>query len=149
MIRTWGCPGESAQSRRAGRNEAEQVQRYLLGDVGRYQPGGDAGLRTRVRQPVPGKGRAAGRAVTGRRTEAGVPEQVIPVRMRGKPCRNGLAQLEKVVGEGGHFVPCTLGSMSSTPAGPWATTALLWQNSLWWISTPSATCLSTGGSFCL
>ena len=33
--------------------------------------------------------------------------------------------------------------MSSTPAWPCTTTALLWQNSLWWISTPSATCLST------
>src|SRR4249920_2302070 len=37
--------------------------------------------------------------------------------------------------------------MSSTPARPCTTTALLWQNSLWWISTPSATCLSTGSSF--
>src|SRR5580692_10804718 len=32
--------------------------------------------------------------------------------------------------------------MSNTPARPCTTTALLWQNSLWWISTPSATCLS-------
>ena len=38
-------------------------------------------------------------------------------------------------------------STSNTPARPCTTTALLWQNSLWWISTPSATCLSTGGSF--
>src|SRR5713101_6864389 len=30
----------------------------------------------------------------------------------------------------------------NTPAWPCTTTALLWQNSLWWISTPSATCLS-------
>jgi hypothetical protein len=40
--------------RRLGRqpgNEAEQVQQYLLGDVRRYQLGGDAGLHTRVRQP--------------------------------------------------------------------------------------------------
>jgi hypothetical protein len=29
-------------------NEAEQVQRYLPGDVRRYQPLGDAGLRVRV-----------------------------------------------------------------------------------------------------
>ena len=84
-------------------NEAEQVQRYLLGDVRRYQPG-DAGLRTRVRQPISDSGRAAGRAVTGRRAEPGVPEQVIPMRMRRKPCHNGLAQLAKVVREGGHFV---------------------------------------------
>jgi hypothetical protein len=62
-------------------NEAEQVQRYLLDDVRRYQLG-DAGLRTRVRQPISDSGRAAGRAVTGRPTESGVPEQVIPMRMR-------------------------------------------------------------------
>jgi len=83
-------------------NEAEQVQRYLPGDVRRYRLG-DAGLSARVRQPVSGSGRAAGRAVTGRRAEPGVPEQVIPMRMRGKPCHNGLAQLAKVVREGGHF----------------------------------------------
>src|SRR5581483_11878667 len=40
--------------------------------------------------------------------------------------------------------PSTPGSMSNTPVRPCTTTALLWQNSLWWISTPSATCLSTG-----
>jgi len=84
-------------------NEAEQVQRYLLDDVRRY-PLGDAGLPTRVRQQISDSGRAAGRAVTGRRAEPGVPEQVIPVRMRRKPCHNGLAQLAKVVREGGHFV---------------------------------------------
>jgi hypothetical protein len=84
-------------------DEAEQVQRYLLDDVRRYQVG-DAGLRTRVRQPISDSGRAAGRAVTGRRAEPGVPEQVIPMRMRGKPGHNGLAQLAKVVREGGHFV---------------------------------------------
>ena len=83
-------------------NEAKQVQRYLLGDVRRYQLG-DAGLPTRVRQPISGSGRAASRAVTGRRAEPGVPEQVIPMRMRRKPCHNGLAQLAKVVREGGHF----------------------------------------------
>ncbi len=38
---------------------AEQVQWYLLGDVRRYQLGGDAGLRARVRQAIPDKGRAA------------------------------------------------------------------------------------------
>src|SRR6266545_2698337 len=37
--------------------------------------------------------------------------------------------------------------MSNTPARPCTTTALLCMNSLSWISTPSATCLSTGGSF--
>ncbi len=85
-------------------NEAEQVQRYLPGDVRRYQFGDAGGLRTRVRQPISGSGRAAGRAVTGRRAEPGVPEQVIPMRMRRKPCHNGLAQLAKVVREAGHFV---------------------------------------------
>jgi hypothetical protein len=84
-------------------NEAEQIERDLLGDVRRYQRG-DAGLRTRVRQPNSDSGRAAGRAVTRRRAEPGVPEQVIPMRMRRKPCHNGLAQLAKVVREAGHFV---------------------------------------------
>ena len=84
-------------------NEAEQVPRYLLGDVRRY-PLGDAGLPARVRQLIPDSGRAAGRAVPRRRAEPGVPEQVIPMRMRRKPCHNGLAQLAKVVREGGHFV---------------------------------------------
>src|SRR6202042_3472898 len=51
-----------------------------------------------------GSGRAAGRAVTGCRAEAGVPEQVIPVRMRREPGHNGLAQLAKIVREAGHFV---------------------------------------------
>src|ERR1700728_4003782 len=37
--------------------------------------------------------------------------------------------------------------MSNTPARPCTTTALLWQNSLSWISTPSATCLSTGQGY--
>jgi len=83
-------------------NEAEQVQRYLLGDVRRY-PLDDAGLPTRVRQQNSDNVRAAGRAVTRRRAQPGVPEQVIPMRMRRKPCHNGLAQLAKVVREAGHF----------------------------------------------
>ena len=33
-----------------------------------------------------------------------MPEQVIPVRMRRRGCHKGLAQLAKVVREGGHFV---------------------------------------------
>jgi hypothetical protein len=83
-------------------NEAEQVQRYLIDDVRRYQLG-EAGLPARVRQPNPDGGRAAGRAVTRCRAEPGGPEQVIPVRMRRKPRHHGLAQLAKVVREGGHF----------------------------------------------
>jgi hypothetical protein len=97
-------------------NEAEQVQRYLLGDVRRYQLG-DAGLPTRVRQPISDSGRAAGRAVTRRRAEPGVPEQVIPMRMRREACHNGLAQLAKVVREGGHFVAVHPG-VDEQHAGP-------------------------------
>ncbi len=84
-------------------DEAEQVQRYLIGDVRRYQLG-DAGLRTCVRQPISDSSRAAGRAVTGRRAEPGVPEQVIPMRMRREACHNGLARIGQVVREAGHFV---------------------------------------------
>ena len=57
-----------------------------------------------ARQSVPGSSRAACGAVTGRRAEPGVPEQVIPMRMRREACHNGLARLAKVVREGGHFV---------------------------------------------
>ena len=89
-------------------DEAEQVQRYLLDDVRRHHPG-DAGPRLRVRQPISDGGRAARRAVTGRRAEAGVPEQVIPMRMRREACHDGLAQLAKVVREAGHFVPRSRG----------------------------------------
>jgi hypothetical protein len=32
-----------------------------------------------------------------------MPEQIIPMRVRRKPCYNGLAQLAKVVYEGDHF----------------------------------------------
>src|SRR4051812_25777569 len=46
-------------------DEAEQIERYLIDDVRRYQRG-DAGLRTRVRQPLPDGGGAARRAMTGR-----------------------------------------------------------------------------------
>ena len=57
-----------------------------------------------VRQLVSGSGGAAGRAVTGRRAEPGVPEHVIPVRMGREPGHNWLAQLAEVVRERGHFV---------------------------------------------
>ncbi len=80
-------------------NEAEQVQRYLLGDAG--------GLCDRIhpaRQPIPGSSRAARGAVTGRRAEPGVPEQVIPMRMRREACHNGLARIGQVVRKAGHFV---------------------------------------------
>jgi AcrR family transcriptional regulator len=83
-------------------NEAEHVPRYLLDDIRRY-PLGDASLPIRVRQLSSDSGRAAGRAVTRRRAEPGVPEQMIPMRMGGKPSHHGLAQLAKVVREGGHF----------------------------------------------
>lgn len=34
-----------------------------------------------------------------------MPEHVVPIRMRGEACHDGLAQLAKVVREGSHFVP--------------------------------------------
>ena len=83
-------------------NEAEQIQRYLLGDFRRYQLG-DLVLPMRVRQKRSDIGRAVGRTVTGHRAEPGVPEQMIPMRMRRKSCHNGLAQLAKVVRELNHF----------------------------------------------
>jgi len=83
-------------------NEAEQVQRYLIGDVRRY-PLGDVRLPPRVRQLNSDSGRAARRAVTGRRAEVGVPEQVIPMRMRREARHNGLARIGQVVREAGHF----------------------------------------------
>jgi hypothetical protein len=82
-------PGNPRSSSGQAGNEAEQVQRYLIGDVRRYQLG-EAGLRPRVRQPNSDGGRAAGRAVTRRRAEPGVPEQVIPMRMRSPSVRERL-----------------------------------------------------------
>jgi AcrR family transcriptional regulator len=84
-------------------NQAEHVPRYLPGDVRRY-PRGDPSLPARVRQLISDAGRAAGRAVTRRRAEPGVPEQVIPMRMGRKSSHNRLAQLAKVIREGGQFV---------------------------------------------
>ena len=78
--------------------EAEQVQWYLLGDAAALRD-----LRNPVRQLISGIGRAARRAVTGRRAQSVVPEQVIPMRMRRKPCHHGLTQLGQVVREAGHF----------------------------------------------
>src|SRR5262249_53941248 len=88
---------------RRARNEAKQVPRYLLGDVRRYPPG-DAVLPMWTRQPISDSSRAAGCAVTGRRAEPGVPEQVIPMRMRRETCHNGLARIGQVVREAGHFL---------------------------------------------
>ena len=97
-------------------DEAEQIQRYLLNDVRRDHPG-DAGLHPRVRQPISDGGRAARRAVAGRRAEAHVPEQMIPMRMRRKACHDGLAQLAKVVRQAGHFVAAHPG-VDEQHAGP-------------------------------
>jgi hypothetical protein len=47
--------------------------------------------------------RAAGCTVTGRFAKFGVPEHVIPIRMRREACHNGLAQLAKVVRKANHF----------------------------------------------
>src|SRR5229473_3218604 len=83
-------------------NEAKQVPRYLLGDVRRYPPG-DAVLPMRTRQPISDSSRAAGCAVTRRRADPGVPEHVIPMRMRREARHNGLARIGQVVCEAGHF----------------------------------------------
>jgi len=98
MIRTRAVPRNLRSVSGQAGNAAEQVQLHLVGDVLRYQRGGDAGLRARVRQPISESDRTAGRAVTGRRAELGVPKQVIPMRMRRETCNDGLAQLAKVVG---------------------------------------------------
>src|SRR5919202_326402 len=84
-------------------DEAEQVQWYLLGEF-RWQPLGDAGLPTRFRQQISHSSRATVSTVTGRFAELGVPEHVIPIRMRREACHNGLAQLVEVVRDLGHFV---------------------------------------------
>src|SRR6266511_1118161 len=89
----------SADGPVAGDEDIDVVRRALD-----QPPRGEAGLPTRVRQTISDSGRAAGRAVTGRRAEPGVPEQVIPMRMRREACHNGLAQLAKVVREAGDFV---------------------------------------------
>ena len=97
-------------------NEAEQVQRYLLGNV-RRQRLRDLGLPTRVRQEISDSSRAARGAVTGRRAEPGVPEQVIPVRMRREARHDGLARIGQVVREAGHFVALYSG-VDEQHAGP-------------------------------
>ena len=128
-------------------NEAEEVKRYLLGDVRRYQRVGDAGLRTLIRQPISSSGRAARRAVAGRCAEPGVPEQVIPMRMRRESCHNGLARIGQVVRQAGHFVVLYPGVDEQHASPALHDNGIALQNSLWWISTPSATCLSMCGSF--
>jgi hypothetical protein len=87
-------PGNPRRLGGQAANAAKQVPRYLLDDVRRY-PLGDASLPARAGQLIADGGRAAGRAVTRRRAEPGVPEQVVPVRVRGKPGHDGLAQLAK------------------------------------------------------
>jgi hypothetical protein len=64
----------------------------------------DAGLRIRVGQLVPDRCRAAGRAVPRGRAEPGVPEQVVPVRVRGEARHHGVARIGQVVGEAGQFM---------------------------------------------
>ena len=127
-------------------NEAEQVQRYLLGNIRRYHCG-DEGLPARVRQPISDSGCAAGRAATRRRAEPGVPQRVIPMRMRREAATTGWPNSPRSFARQAISWPVTPGSMSNTPARPCTTTALLCMNSLAWISTPSATGLNTGGSF--
>ena len=69
------------------------------------------------------------------------------MRMRREACHNGLAHSARSFARQAISSPQTPGSMSNTPARPCTTTALLWQNSLSWIRTPFATCLSTGTSY--
>ena len=61
-------------------------------------------FQSALRQQIPDGGRAAGCTVPGRVAEVRVPEHVVPIGMRGEACHDGLAQLAKVVREGGHFV---------------------------------------------
>ena len=69
------------------------------------------------------------------------------MRMRREACHNGLAQLAKVVRKANHFGAAYPGVDEQHAGLALPTTALFWSSSLWWISTPSATCLSTGDSF--
>ncbi len=91
-------------------DQAEQVQRYLLGDSepARIDP---------VRELISGAGCAARGSVTGRRAEAGMPEQVVPMGMRREACDNGLARIRQVVREAGHFVAVHPG-VDQQHAGP-------------------------------
>ncbi len=86
----------------AGDAAEHVVQRHLVGDVRRDHPG-DEGLPVRVRQPRLDGGRAAGRAVARRLAELGVPEQVVPVRMRREARDDGPARSE-VVRDAGELV---------------------------------------------
>jgi hypothetical protein len=61
--------------------------------------------------------RAAGCTVTGRFAELGVPEHVIPIRMRREAHHNRLAQLAKIGREAGHFIACYPG-VDEQHAGP-------------------------------
>jgi hypothetical protein len=97
-------PGELRGLGRKTGDEAERVQRYLVGDL-RRESLGDAGLPIRVGPQVLHVVGAAGCAVAGRSAELGVPEHVVPVRMRREAGHHGLAQLAKVVGQAGHLVP--------------------------------------------
>ena len=114
-------------SRQAG-DEAEQVQRDLVGDL-RWQRFSNLVLPVAVRQQITHEGRAARCGVARRFAEVGVPEHVIPIRMRRETCHNGLPQLANVVREAGHFVARYPGSISNTPARPCTTTELFWSSS--------------------
>ena len=71
----------------------------------------------RTRQPISDSSRAARGAVTGRRAEPGVPEQVIPMRMRREARHDGLARIGQVVREAGQLVAVHPG-VDEQHAGP-------------------------------
>jgi len=93
------APGDAPGAGGQAGDRAEQVERDLIGDVGRYQPGGDAGLGPGVRQPVAGERGAAGGAIAGRRTEPAGPQQVIPVRVGGEARHHRGARGRQVTGQ--------------------------------------------------
>ena len=94
-------PGDPSRSRRQAGDQAQQIQRHLSDDL-RRQLLHDVVPPLRIRQEGLDRGGAAGRAVAGRRTEIGVPEQVIPMRMGGKPCHHRLSGRAQVTRDGFH-----------------------------------------------
>jgi hypothetical protein len=69
------------------------------------------------------------------------------MRMRREACDNGPAQLAKVVREAGHFVVVYPRVDEQHASPPLHDNGVALASSLSWVSTPSVTCLNTGGSF--
>ena len=78
-------------------DEAEQVEGYLLRDA-------ESACIDPAGQTVSGSRRAARGAVSGYGAEPGVPEQVIPMRMRREACHHCVPRIRQVARETGHFV---------------------------------------------